>query len=98
MSVGLVASDGPNEDVAEDGAPTARLYHAYETVVLQLAQARASVVVLPEKTGVVVDPLTREVDAQLQALAGIIDFLDLDCLSPVHGSSWTSQDSMDTRS
>jgi apolipoprotein N-acyltransferase len=69
VSVGLVASDGPNEDVADEGAPTARLYHAYARAVLQLAQEGASVVVLPEKTGVAVDPDTRQVDAQLQALA-----------------------------
>jgi apolipoprotein N-acyltransferase len=69
VRVGLVASDGPNEDVAADGPPTAKLYQAYESSVLRLARDGAAVVVLPEKTGVVVDPETRQVDEQLQSLA-----------------------------
>jgi apolipoprotein N-acyltransferase len=67
--VGLVASDGPNEGVADDGAPTAKLFEAYAESVARLAEQGAAVVVLPEKTGVVVDPDIRTVDAQLQSLA-----------------------------
>jgi len=66
--VGLVASDGRNEDVAEDGVPTEQLLRAYAGAVVQLARKGASVVVLPEKLGVVVDPDTRGLDAELQSL------------------------------
>jgi len=69
VKVGLVASDGPNEMVAGEGAPTASLFHAYAESVAQLARQGAAVVVLPEKTGVVVDPDIRSVDAELQSLA-----------------------------
>jgi apolipoprotein N-acyltransferase len=69
VKVGLVASDGPNEDVAEAGAPTDQLLHAYAQAVARLAQMGAVVVVLPEKMAVMVDPDTRRVDAELQALA-----------------------------
>ncbi len=67
--VGLVASDGRNEDVADDGAPTARLLQAYAGALAQLVQQGASVVVLPEKIGMVVDSDNGGVDAELQSLA-----------------------------
>jgi len=69
VKVGLVASDGPNEDVAEEGAPTARLFQAYAEPVAALAAQGADVVVLPEKLGVAVEPDTRAVDAEMQSLA-----------------------------
>ena len=69
VQVGLVASDGPNTDVAEEGAPTARLLQAYGAVVAQLARQGAAVVVLPEKMGVAVEPDLTSVDDQLQTLA-----------------------------
>jgi len=69
VQVGLVASDGPNTAVADEGVPTARLLQAYGAVVAQLARQGAAVVVLPEKTGVTVEPDLKSVDDQLQALA-----------------------------
>jgi apolipoprotein N-acyltransferase len=69
VKVGLVASDGPNIAVADDGAPTARLLQAYADSVVRLAKQGAQVVVLPEKIGVVVEPDTGSADSQLQALA-----------------------------
>jgi len=69
VKVGLVASDGPNERVAEDGAPADQLFRDYGVRVAQLAKQGATVVVLPEKTAVVVDPDTARVDQEFQALA-----------------------------
>ena len=69
MKVGLVASDGPNEDVADEGAPTAKLFQDYAQPVAKLAEQGADVVVLPEKLGVAVEPDTKAVDAELQSLA-----------------------------
>jgi apolipoprotein N-acyltransferase len=69
VKVGLVASDGPNEGVAEQGAAADRLFAEYALRVAQLARQGASVVVLPEKTAVVVDPDTARIDQQFQALA-----------------------------
>ena len=69
VTVGLVASDGDNEDVADEGAPTARLFQAYAKPVAELARQGAQVVVLPEKLGVAVEPDTKALDAELQSLA-----------------------------
>lgn len=69
VKVGLVASDGPNERVADEGAPADQLFREYGLRVAQLAKEGAAVVVLPEKTAVVVDPDTTRVDAQFQSLA-----------------------------
>jgi apolipoprotein N-acyltransferase len=69
VKVGLVSSDGPNEDVADEGAPTATLFQGYGKPVAALAARGAELVVLPEKLGVAVDPATKAVDAQLQSLA-----------------------------
>ncbi len=69
VKVGLVASDGPNEQVAEDGAPTERLFAAYARPAAVLAQQGASVVVLPEKAGVILDSDTGGFDTALQAVA-----------------------------
>lgn len=69
VKVGLVSSDGPNEDVADEGAATARLFQGYGRAVAALAAEGAEVVVLPEKVGVAVDPDTRAVDEELQSLA-----------------------------
>lgn len=69
VKVGLVSSDGPNEHTADEGAPTDKLFQGYAGPVARLAQAGAAVVVLPEKSGEVVDPDTRRVDAEWQSLA-----------------------------
>lgn len=68
-TVGLVASDGANEDVAEEDAPTEQLFAAYSRPVAVLAQQGAAVVVLPEKAGVILDSDTARFDAALQAVA-----------------------------
>jgi apolipoprotein N-acyltransferase len=67
--VGLVASDGQNEAVADEGSPTDRLMEAYAAAVEQLARQGAAVVVLPEKTAVVIGRDTSSFDKRLQALA-----------------------------
>ena len=69
VKVGLVASDGANEDVADDGAPTAKLFQAYAKPVAALAEQGAQVVVLPEKLGLAVEPDVKALDAELQSLA-----------------------------
>lgn len=69
LKVGLVASDGMNEGVADAGQPTAKLFQAYAKPVAALAEQGARVVVLPEKLGVAVEPDTKALDAELQSLA-----------------------------
>jgi apolipoprotein N-acyltransferase len=70
VKVGLIASDPPaSPAVADEGAPTAVLFRAYANQAAALASQGAQVIVLPEKLGVAVDPDTKEVDAQWQALA-----------------------------
>ncbi len=69
VKVGLVASDGDNEDVADDGQPTAKLFQAYAKPVAALAEQGAQVVVLPEKLGVALEPDLPALDAELQSLA-----------------------------
>jgi apolipoprotein N-acyltransferase len=69
VKVGLVASDGPNERLVDDGAPADQLFKDYAVRVAQLAKQGATVVVLPEKIAVVVDPDTARVDQEFQTLA-----------------------------
>ena len=69
VKVGLVAADGPNEYAAADGAPTEQLFAAYARPMAVLARQGATVVVLPEKVGEVLDPDTGRFDAALQAVA-----------------------------
>jgi apolipoprotein N-acyltransferase len=68
-TIGLVAADGPNEYSAQDGAPTEQLFAAYAAPVAALALQHASVVVLPEKVGEVLDSDIDRFDAALQAVA-----------------------------
>ncbi len=57
IKVGLIASDEPAADpVASEGAETERLFRAYAGAVRRLAGQGVRVIVLPEKTGVVVEP------------------------------------------
>ncbi|MDE2136722.1 MAG: hypothetical protein KGJ68_04750, partial [Gammaproteobacteria bacterium] len=58
-----------NEHVADDGAPAAQLFKDYGARVAQLAQEGATVVVLPEKTAVVLDPDISRTDSEFQSLA-----------------------------
>lgn len=70
VKVGLIASDIPsNEDVAENGAPTERLFRDYSAEAEKLAAQGAQVIVLPEKLGVLVDQDTVGSDAIFQSLA-----------------------------
>jgi apolipoprotein N-acyltransferase len=70
VKVGLVAWDPPDESpMAAEGAPTTKLMRAYMDQAAALAAQGARIIVLPEKLGVVVDPDTRGIDAQLQSLA-----------------------------
>ena len=69
VKVGLVSSDLPaNVDVAEEGAPTAKLFADYSDSVGQLAKQGARVVVLPEKLGVVLDAEADATDGYFQKL------------------------------
>ena len=70
VRVGLIASDEPsNVDVADDGAPTARLLGDYAAQIEHLAARGAKVIVLPEKLGVLVGPEAGSTDSLFQALA-----------------------------
>jgi apolipoprotein N-acyltransferase len=69
VKVGLVAADGAHEHTASAGADADRLFDAYANAVAQLAAQGAAVVVLPEKTAVVVDPDTGRVDDVLESIA-----------------------------
>jgi apolipoprotein N-acyltransferase len=69
VKVGLIASDASqNADLADEGAPTARLFERYAAQVAALGARGPQVIVLPEKLGVVVDPDTAS-DELFQALA-----------------------------
>jgi apolipoprotein N-acyltransferase len=78
VKVGLVSSDqDSNVDVAEDGAPTAKLFADYSAAIEKLAGQGAKVVVLPEKLGVVLDAGLQDTDGYFQKLvdrsgAGIV--------------------------
>lgn len=72
VKVGLIASDAPgNDDVAAEGAPTERLFHEYASYADRLASQGARVIVIPEKTGVVVERESdaATVDAMFQSVA-----------------------------
>jgi len=69
VKVGLIASDGSNEDVADEGEATARLFQSYAYVAAKLAAEGAQVVVIPEKLGMEVDPDQKTADAVFQPLA-----------------------------
>jgi apolipoprotein N-acyltransferase len=70
VKVGLIASDAPTSpEVADEGAPTAKLFESYAVQVKALAAQGAQVIVLPEKLGVAVDPDTKNTDAMFQSLA-----------------------------
>ncbi len=66
VKVGLATSDTQaNEDVADDGAPTAQLFQAYSEQIGGLAAQGAQLVVIPEKLGVSVVP-SQDADGILQ--------------------------------
>jgi apolipoprotein N-acyltransferase len=70
VRVGLIASDEPtNVDVADEGAPTERLFRDYAAAAEGLAARGTQVIVLPEKLGVAVGPETKDIDVIFQSLA-----------------------------
>ena len=70
VKVSLVSSDLPgNEDVADAGAETAKLFQDYTPAVEKLAAEGAQVVVLPEKLGVVPEANVQATDGYFRKLA-----------------------------
>jgi apolipoprotein N-acyltransferase len=70
VTVGLIASDKPaNLRQAKEGAATERLFRDYAAAAEQLAARGAQVVVIPEKTGTIVDSTAGPSDAVLQPIA-----------------------------
>ncbi len=69
VKVGLVASDGPNAPVADEGPATIKLLRDYAAAASALAAQGAEVVVLPEKLGVVGDRDKKASDILFQSLA-----------------------------
>jgi apolipoprotein N-acyltransferase len=70
VRVGLVSSDErANANVADEGAPTERLFAAYAAQVEELAAQGARAIVLPEKLAVVIDPSTEQADRIFQSVA-----------------------------
>jgi apolipoprotein N-acyltransferase len=70
VKVGLIASDSPTSpQVADEGAPTAKLFQAYADQASKLAAQGAQVIVLPEKIGVVADPDIQNSNSLFQSLA-----------------------------
>lgn len=70
VKIGLIASDLPeNDDVAAEGAPAEKLFRDYASQAERLAAEGAQVIVIPEKTAVVVDPNSSSTDAIFQSLA-----------------------------
>ncbi|HEX7964487.1 MAG TPA: nitrilase-related carbon-nitrogen hydrolase [Gammaproteobacteria bacterium] len=69
VKVGLIGSDGPNEDVADEGEATRKLFQAYADEAGKLASDGAQVIVIPEKLGVVVDADADTADPVFQSLA-----------------------------
>jgi apolipoprotein N-acyltransferase len=70
VTVGLIASDTQaNVRPATEGAATERLFRDYSAQAEQLAARGAQVIVLPEKTGTIVDPTAGPSEAVLQSIA-----------------------------
>ncbi|HEY4354637.1 MAG TPA: nitrilase-related carbon-nitrogen hydrolase [Acidobacteriaceae bacterium] len=66
VTVGLIATDG---GVAKGGAPTHQLFQGYAEKAAELTRQGATVVVLPEKLGVVSNAATAQTDETFQPLA-----------------------------
>jgi len=70
VKAALIASDSPTSpQVADEGAPTAKLFVEYANQASKLAARGAQVIVLPEKLGVAVGPDIQNSDALFQSLA-----------------------------
>ena len=70
VKAGLITSDqAPNDDVAEHGTDTERLFRRYAGEAERLATRGAQVIVLPEKLGVVLDSDSKNSDSIFQSLA-----------------------------
>lgn len=68
VKVGLIASDGSNEDVAAPGAPTLSLLQHYADQASRLADQGAQAVVMPEKLAVVTSSELAAIDAMFQPI------------------------------
>lgn len=69
ITVGLIASDVPQNLHASAGQPTEDLFRNYATYAQQLARQGAKAIVIPEKTGTIADPDAVHSDAVLQSVA-----------------------------
>ena len=70
VRVGLISSDErAYARVADEGAPTERLFRAYAAEAEKLASEGAKAIVMPEKLGVVIEPEKERMDSVLQATA-----------------------------
>jgi apolipoprotein N-acyltransferase len=70
VTAGLVASDTPNNVYPQEPENTPRLMRDYLEQVKSLAAQGAKVIVLPEKLGVVIDPVgTADIDKMMEAAA-----------------------------
>lgn len=67
IKVGLLATD--RVQLAEAGSPTQDLLHSYAEQAEKLGDHGAQIIVMPEKTGVLLDRDTKTVDATLQSVA-----------------------------
>ena len=70
IRMGLISSDErAYANVADEGAPTLRLYRDYASEAERMAAQGAQAIVMPEKLGVVIEPETQTMDSALQATA-----------------------------
>lgn len=70
IRVGLISSDErAYANVADEGAPTRRLYSDYASEAETIAAQGVQAIILPEKLGVVIEPETQTMDSALQATA-----------------------------
>jgi apolipoprotein N-acyltransferase len=70
IRVGLISSDErAYATVADEGAPSLRLYRDYASEAEKIAAQGAQAIILPEKLGVVIEPETQTMDTALQATA-----------------------------
>jgi len=67
MQIGLLATD--TVQIAEAGSPTQDLLHSYAEQAEKLGRQGARIIVMPEKTGVLLEADTMATDAMLQSVA-----------------------------
>jgi apolipoprotein N-acyltransferase len=87
VTVGLVASDIPQNILTEDRSDTLRLLRDYAAQVDALAAKGAQVVVTPEKIGVVLDSYLAETDTLFAATRARPNVV-LGLIHPTTGAKW----------